>query len=132
MFGPDRRRKVACSTIGTHTSDRTRRPRDARSRNASRMRFARLAGREVLEQRHLLAADSVSGLLDFSQLQVDPDSYEASSVLVRFAEEVVLPQSYLKAHENRALRGARVDQSLELVPGLQKLQLRADSQSAKR
>ncbi len=94
-----------------------RRSHSKQSRAARRARsFKSQLFVEPLEERALLAASSVSSLADFSALTVDPSSYDASRILVRFR-----PEAEAAAHAD--LAGTELEPAFALVPDLHEVLL---------
>lgn len=72
---------------------------------------------EMLEGRTLLSVDA-QGLTNLDALRIDPDSYNPTSILVRYREDVVG-----KGRVNASLRDTEVGPAIGLVPGLREVKL---------
>ena len=74
---------------------------------------------EALEDRQLLSVSPLPGVVDFSSLQSDPNSYDTTRILVRFGPEAGVS-------DGSVLGGATVGSALGLVPGLREVHLGKD------
>ncbi len=92
-----------------------------RARRRFRARHLRL---ERLESRTLLAADPALGSVSLPVLQIDPDDYSPTNLLVRFRDEAGFRVEAAQSVQDRAILGAtRIGRTLGLVPGLREIQL---------
>ncbi|MHC4406638.1 MAG: S8 family peptidase [Planctomycetota bacterium] len=85
--------------------------------------FGRGLQLEPLEDRCLLAVAGLPAAVDFSQLTVDPDSYDPSAILVRFHQDAPLHRKDVGLLGPEAVGGTEIGAELPLVPGLRKVQL---------
>jgi subtilisin family serine protease/subtilisin-like proprotein convertase family protein len=76
---------------------------------------------ELLEDRTVPSTRSLAGAVDFDSLRIDPNSYDASSILVRFREGA----EHLRGDD--VLPGTEIGTASTLVPGLHTVQLQGVS-----
>src|SRR5262245_61077956 len=86
--------------------------------NSSRTKAARRRWLERLEDRTVRTATALAGTVDFDSLRIDPQSYDAATILVRFRDGA----DGLRGDD--IFRGTEIGKGSKLVAGLHTVNLR--------